>query len=481
MQRITSLLLLMLFSMSGIAQNQIDPCATDDLGEERQQFLKAFQSDVSSHMTEDIEVLRKIPLYIHIVSKNDGTGGIALEEVMDMICRVNDQYKPVEFEFYLEGLNFINNTNYWSYNNGNVGAQMMNANNEPNVVNIYMVDNPSGACGYFTGHSDAVALNNNCINSTSTTASHEIGHYFALPHTFLGWENNNTPPLYDQEKVDKSNCNTAGDGFCDTPADYVSYRWPCPYNGSTLIDPNGDTVIPDPTYYMSYSQDQCQDKFSPQQINAMKSFLISKRPNLLNPNSPSYKPLSDPNLISPVNSATVPYDYVALEWDAVNNATMYHVQVSRFSSFVLLEDEAIVDNTYYVVGPDLTEGVAYNWRVKPIMPANTCEGYSPAEQFVAGESTGIEDLGDDGWKLDVFPNPVSNDRALEVQVSSTAHTGAQIEVVDINGGTVLSMNRELTTGNNSLKIASNRLANGIYVLRVTAEGKQLTHRFVVLD
>lgn len=52
--------------------------------------------------------------------------------------------------------------------------------------------------------------------------AHEFGHYFGLEHTFEKWK-------YGEEAIDGSNCSTAGDRICDTPADpyiseiYVSY------------------------------------------------------------------------------------------------------------------------------------------------------------------------------------------------------------------------------------------------------------------
>ena len=49
---------------------------------------------------------------------------------------------------------------------------------------------------------------NGCANNGSTLP-HEVGHFYGLPHT------------HDQgnELVNGSNCATAGDNFCDTPAD----------------------------------------------------------------------------------------------------------------------------------------------------------------------------------------------------------------------------------------------------------------------
>mgnify|MGYP000043822657 FL=1 len=53
------------------------------------------------------------------------------------------------------------------------------------------------------------------------------------------------------EKVDGSNCEYAADGFCDTPPDYLAYRWTCNQSTGTsfgtMLDPNGESFKSDAT------------------------------------------------------------------------------------------------------------------------------------------------------------------------------------------------------------------------------------------
>ena len=75
------------------------------------------------------------------------------------------------------------------------------------------------------------------------------------------------------ERVDGVNCDIAGDGFCDTPADYLNYRWNCNNQGLsnvTQTDPLGEKLKSDGSLIMSYSSDVCSYRFSEEQIAAMQ-------------------------------------------------------------------------------------------------------------------------------------------------------------------------------------------------------------------
>jgi len=82
--------------------------------------------------------------------------------------------------------NYINSTTYYDLSGDAEGDAMSAANNVPNVLNIYFVNDPAGACGWarFTSMlpSDYVVIANSCGTNTSTLA-HEIGHYFDLYQT----------------------------------------------------------------------------------------------------------------------------------------------------------------------------------------------------------------------------------------------------------------------------------------------------------
>jgi len=73
-----------------------------------------------------------------------------------------------------------------------------------------------------------------------TTFPHEVGHYFDLFHTH--------ETAYGRECVDGSNCTTAGDRLCDTPADpglgAHNVNDACQYIGHELDPCHGDPYSP---------------------------------------------------------------------------------------------------------------------------------------------------------------------------------------------------------------------------------------------
>ncbi len=110
------------------------------------------------------------------------------------------------------------------------------------------------------------------------TWSHELGHYFVLPHTFAGGPSNqyvNSPVLINGQQY---TCFQTGDGFCDTPADLEDdcnvTSSECIVNCNGMTDPLGVSYNPDPTLLMSYYGLGCPDRFSDEQKQAMRTFYL---------------------------------------------------------------------------------------------------------------------------------------------------------------------------------------------------------------
>ncbi|NNC95253.1 MAG: T9SS type A sorting domain-containing protein [Chitinophagales bacterium] len=334
-----------------------------------------------THLQSSSRVLRQIPIQYHIVGDDDGNGYFTLRELISLHCDLNANFVGADIEFYLyDDVRYINNDEWYVFPGFNAGDQLMNANNVNNVCNVYITEDPAGVCGYayFPGsgpNGGGIVLNKGCSGFYSTTLSHEMGHYLGLPHTFA--------TIGGIEFVDGSNCSNSGDLFCDTPADFLDYRWSCPYIGSQT-DPNGDlyTSVLDETLFMSYSMDNCQNKFSVMQESDMNNTVLSGRPYLLNHTVPVYTNLDTPKLNSPIASInTISSQQTILEWDPVPGAEFYHVLVTHFSNPFLYDFDLFVTGTSIALD-ELLPGVTYRWKVKPITKANVCADYSKEETFV---------------------------------------------------------------------------------------------------
>ena len=92
------------------------------------------------------------------------------------------------------------------------------------------------------------------------TATHEVGHYLGLFHTFDGGCGNN-------------NCYNSGDLICDTNKESGPV-FGCPGNSNSCSSP-------DPFHnYMDYSNDTCMWEFTADQANRMRCTLVNWRPDL---------------------------------------------------------------------------------------------------------------------------------------------------------------------------------------------------------
>jgi hypothetical protein len=381
------LILLVIALFSGPIAKAQEPCGTQMDDDFYQHFMTKDMSYLNSEGGRS--AVQWVPVQYHIVGRDNGTGYYNVRDLVALHCELNERFATVDIQFYLYAMpNYINNSDYYEFSSTWTGNGMMNQHNVLEACNVYIVEDPRGVCGYafYPGSGPrrgGIVLKKSCAAPGSTTLTHEMGHYFGLPHTFSGWENGNTPSSAQQERVNGSNCSTAGDRFCDTPADFISSRWSCPYTGSQT-DLNGDlyrTVL-DGTLYMSYSNDGCQDKFSPNQMTEMYNVLPSERSYLLN--GPTINPvvLDTPELVSPANGFDqLAYNYVNLKWKTVPGAEYYHVLVSRFLNPNQFNIDTIVSDTSVLL-QNLQGSYSYRWSVKALSKDNFCGPRSEQSNFI---------------------------------------------------------------------------------------------------
>jgi len=353
-----------------------ESCGTE-LSAKQLKWLKAFRQQPTNYLKSADEPLY-IPMQIHILGagyEDNPYGYYPAQEAYRVLCELNDDFTGTGMQFYSAGdFNYIVKAGYYSQFSVSQGLEMMSIHNFPNVINVYITKKAAGYCGYFSPTYDGIVVIKSCIETGDNTLAHEVGHYFSLPHTFLGWENGKTPPSHQQELVDGSNCAITGDYFCDTRADYVSKRWNCPYNGKPLFDPNGDKMNPDGSFFMSYSNDVCANRFSPEQGEAMIGNVFQMRPYLLE-SSPSGIARMDENLLLyPTSSAIpVPFEHVLLSWSEVEGASEYYVEVRNKK---MIANVAPADASFYTTETsamlELAPYITYNWSVQPLAENIAC-------------------------------------------------------------------------------------------------------------
>lgn len=477
MKRFLLLLSLGLSFAFTYAQNQ--GCGTPKFSDEYMAWKADFQqSNTYQEYAKTSGGVTYIPVQVHIVRETDGTGGIKKADVFQRICELNTRYDSTGFYFYLsDGMRVINNSTYYRHNFFQ-GQAMMFQNNFPNALNMYFVDDAAGNCGYFSPGGDAVAITNSCAGPNETTITHEVGHYFGLPHTFYGWEGGTTPAASNQEKVDGSNCLTAADGFCDTPPDYEWDRWQCS-NPPTFTDPNGVSFQPDGTLYMSYSNDACTERFSPNQRTYMNNYLNNSRSDLLTGATPSSLTVGTTTFVSPTSGATVSPNNTTFTWRAAAGATHYHLLVGDQAQFVNATIDEYVTDTFYTFPGNLLPTTQYIFQVKPYNPFSTCQSYTPLAVFTTDTlmTIGItKPMLSEGISL--FPNPIAQGTSLMLKFDNEAPSDFTFEMYDLLGKQVFAKEvNQHTTGRTVMPLPT--LDMGMYMVRIETKQAIYTDKVII--
>jgi len=264
-----------------------------------------------------------VPVKFHIISYSNGASAIDSTSVFNELDLVNAYFTNAGIEFqHCGAIDYIYDDNY-AYFEKYTDEVICDANDIVDVLNIYFtpyiykvsgVDTTS-LCGYAYTTSltkNRILMKNSCAVNGSTLP-HEIGHYFSLAHTHSTSSGD--------ELVNGSNCVTAGDQLCDTPADPTLstsiVNSSCIYTG-TAQDANGDFYNPEARNIMSYSRKSCRTLFSPQQYARMNTYLLNYRNYLVCPSFVSVKENDNEIRFSIAPNPTLGEAFILIENNLIN-------------------------------------------------------------------------------------------------------------------------------------------------------------------
>ncbi len=409
--------------------------------------------------------VRYVPLQFHVVGDNEGLGYISTDKILKEICTLNENFESVDIKFYIKTpFTFINDSRLLNHAASYQVYEIMNQYKINNVINIFIVDviggNASGGGaevgGYYAPTIDIIAVRQRLLGANMHTLTHEIGHFLSLPHPFSTYNG--------IELVNGSNCDDAGDFFCDTRADFQNYPWGCDYT-DTMKDPNGDPYDPDPSLYMSYSHDGCASRFSQEQINAMNTYLTYYHSDLLQITELNASTPEAVSLIYPENNSTdVTYNTI-LEWNTSAEAELYHLIVSKNATFNLIVADIVTSDTISKV--TLEPGQRYFWKVKPMVSGNLCSPYSILKKFTTNEDPGevFSGIGDgirnSAFEAQLFPNPATDHTTIILKNASSS--ASQIIVYDILGQII----KKYDFDSDRLVMDTKDMATGQYIINIT--------------
>jgi len=316
-----------------------------------------------------------------------------------------------------------------------------------------------------------------------------------LPHTFYGWEGQEHDPdqptplflringrdtLY-VEGANGENCKKGGDGFCDTPADYLSDGWQCGDDYLSKIvqkDPEGKEFRSDGKNFMSYANNSCQSEFSPEQTEAMHNYIETRKAFFVSDAIPVGPVSQEPmTFISPEPGALVNYQSIQLKWNHHVNATRYLVNISIFSFFATVDYEFITEGNSINIG-DLPVDKKFYWRVKPYNPYETCGGFTDAGSFTTYDVTAVDEL-DEKNLIELYPTLISNNNPrLHIDFDFSDIRQADIQIVSYAGQTLLHRTF-VNPGQRREQMDLSGLSPGLYIVKVSTNTGTLVKRIAI--
>lgn len=216
-----------------------------------------------------------INVYFHIIQKTgtaglSGTGFVSAAALDAQINVLNAAYADTPFRFARAGADYTLNATWYSAGPGTVAEKQMKTAlrlGGAEALNFY-TNSGAGYLGWATFPSSYASNHQNdgvvCRYTTlpgvnpepntdpydeGDTATHEIGHWFGLYHTFQG------------------GCSGSGDLISDTPAER-SPAYGCPTGRDSCVGRNAPGLDPI-TNFMDYTDDACMFQFTAQQAARM--------------------------------------------------------------------------------------------------------------------------------------------------------------------------------------------------------------------
>lgn len=500
-------------------QTELNPCGTVAT---KSAWLKKYQKNPKAYAKNFNDMLY-VPMTIHVLGSDNATTFFKVSKILNGLCGLNRDFEEANIQFYIDGeIRFVASTQWNSHDSLMSGIDMMFANNIENTLNNYIVSNPANNAGYNLPYA-GIALAKGTVNLNNHTWAHEIGHAFTLPHPFLGWEGgpnhngdilqynfNNPAPTevyYDYtyfqdtlirdtmiidtalvEYLDGRNCNIAADGFCDTKPDYLAFRWSCNGDGFSVerqTDPAGEKFFSDGSLIMTYSGDNCQSRFSEEQIAAMRANLLDEKANLLrlSESDPLVVVEAMPLMVSPLSDETVQFDQAIFEWEEVENATAYLVQVSLLASFPeALTDEYLVKNNNVLTVENLFNNRRYHWRVRAFNRFSFCTAFSDVVPFQTGETTSTNEAALGLENLKVMPNVLRNGQGIQLELVANRSMELRTRLINVSGQQIIGKFFQVQSGMNLLELHGlENAANGIYFLEFLNELGRHVEKIIVKD
>ncbi|WP_298900968.1 zinc-dependent metalloprotease [uncultured Psychroserpens sp.] len=370
------LMIILLSTMISRAQKNSLNCVDETSSEFVQPLNRISDNNFRHESSQDIV---NLPVIVHLIGFPDNDSTLGEDDIARYFSVVNSYFYKVGLRLYLVEIRYISEDP---------------VDNDLNVLYQYLDTTAYNLpIRYFGGNSGGANnvisfISNNSIGAEpfdfNQTSLHELGHNYGLLHTFAGTELGNNHPLAENvaRSGSQANCDTKGDGICDTPADN--------YSSFNDFDIHGEPYHPDYDNIMSYYNRT--KSFTEQQYEVMRAGFqhdLSTTSHIrlgqtINYSLDSYVQTDIPD--APVlSSLGATHLDNRMSWSVVSNSMGYMVERSEVSSeegFVTIALSGVSENTTEFIDRNIQPNTTYWYRV---ISVNSKEAYSNVLQVTSNE------------------------------------------------------------------------------------------------
>ncbi len=249
-----------------------------------QTFCLTPESTNNASFENDIQNLNAmgpfyLKIYVHVIRNGQGMGGQSEQDVYDALAFLDQDFTAHDIFFIWDcQIDYIDDDGWYA----GPADGIFNVNNHFDGIDIYLFPADIAATG---GRANGVGSSSEFwVSGTwdgipvaqSHIISHEMGHVINLWHTHHGCESGGI-----WEAPDGSNCSTAGDFVCDTPADpFMQFDVDpitCEWSGVAYCSPPepASSYNPDEAVIMAYTYPACMSYFTEGQGRRMRNSIES--------------------------------------------------------------------------------------------------------------------------------------------------------------------------------------------------------------